>query len=252
MSIADKLTTIAENQEKVYEAGNEDMLRAMWEAIQSGGKRSNYNTLLNYTSYTKKTFKPIYDIKITGTYGYNWSQNTYPNGYDSLIAEGQVNMKELEEEQGMKFDFSESTNLQRGFASALFSELNVIDVSKLTSADYAFYGGYIPVSLRKTLCPKRIERLICTETTKFVATAFQYAVGFEYIGFEGVIAQNGLDLQWSTELNKESITALVNTLSPDTSGLSVTISQTAKQNAFTDEEWASLIATKSNWTISLA
>ena len=47
MSIADKLTTIAENQEKVYEAGNEDMLRAMWEAIQCGGTRQNYAKLLN-------------------------------------------------------------------------------------------------------------------------------------------------------------------------------------------------------------
>lgn len=67
----------------------------------------------------------------------------------------------------------------------------------------------------------------------------------------GQISQNGLNLQWSTKLNKATIVRVVDALSPDTNGLTVTFSQTAKEAAFTDAEWAGLIGTKPNWTISL-
>ena len=246
MSIADKLTTIAENQEKVYEAGKDDSLRAMWEAIQCGGTRQNYGKLLNYTAWTPETFKPIYDIT-QSTDWYDFGYN-YPSEYASLIDKvGRISIKDLEEKQGISFILgSGGGNHTRLCTSPLFSEYNIVDISQATSTAYAFYGAYSGVN------PKRIEHLICSETTPFATNTFQHATTYEYIGFEGVIAQNGLNLQWSKKLNKESITALVNTLSPDTSGLSVTISQTAKQNAFTDEEWATLIATKPNWTISLA
>jgi hypothetical protein len=90
---------------------------------------------------------------------------------------------------------------------------------------------------------------------------FHYAYDTEHIGFEGIIAQNGLNLQWSTKLDKESHVKLVNTLSSTTSGLSVTVSQTAVNKAFetsegandgsTSQEWLNLIATKPNWTISI-
>jgi hypothetical protein len=60
-----------------------------------------------------------------------------------------------------------------------------------------------------------------------------------------------LDLQYSTKLNRKSIEDLVYGLSPDTSEKAITLSKVARQNAFTDEEWATLIATKANWAISL-
>ena len=55
-----------------------------------------------------------------------------------------------------------------------------------------------------------------------------------------------------TKLTKASLTSIINGLSAETSGLTVSLSKTAVNNAFTDEEWATLIATKSNWTISLS
>ena len=75
------------------------------------------------------------------------------------------------------------------------------------------------------------------------------------------ITKNGFDVQWSTELSKESIISIINALSDTTTALTVTLSKTAVNNAFetakgnadgsTSEEWAALIATKQNWTISL-
>jgi hypothetical protein len=82
---------------------------------------------------------------------------------------------------------------------------------------------------------------------------FKNCYALEDIGeVRGQISQNGLNLQWSTKLNKATIVRIVNALSLGTNGLTVTFSQVAKNNAFTDEEWAVLIGTKPNWTFSLA
>ena len=239
--------------------GKSDTIRAMWEAIQSGGQRDNYQNLLNYTSYTKKTFKPIYDIKPTGTGVYNWMYNVYRNGSQCLLDEGQVNMKELEEEQGIKFDFSGCTNMTRTFAHGLFSELNVIDMSNATVTDYVFYGGQINHTQRDVLAPKRIERLICSETTKFVTSSFQFAVGFKYIGFEGVIASD-INVSWSP-LDNESLTKLLTILSDSATGKTVSVSKSAVDKAFETSEgandgsetldWDDLVNAKPNWTVSL-
>jgi hypothetical protein len=66
-----------------------------------------------------------------------------------------------------------------------------------------------------------------------------------------VIGQKNFNVHWSPKLSKASIESIINALSSTTSGLTVTISKTAKEAAFTSAEWSALIATKSNWTISL-
>lgn len=82
---------------------------------------------------------------------------------------------------------------------------------------------------------------------------FKNCYALEDIGeIRGQISQNGLNLQWSKTLNKETFIRIVNALSPETNGLTVTFSKTAKEANFTESEWAALIGTKSNWTIALA
>lgn len=228
-----------------------------WDIFQDYGNRTNYNSGFGL-GWTKKNFKPKYDIKPTFAYQFNQS-----GSYEQLLREGQVVMKELEEEQGITFDFSKCPNLTQLNAGLLFSELNVIDMASATStADLIFYCGYTSGSTREQLALRRIERLILYDINKFSSNSFGYAVGLEYVGFEGVLATSGLNLSYSTKLNKESHIKLINTLSSTTSGLSVTLSKTAVNKAFetssgandgsTSIEWLNLIATKSNWTISLS
>ena len=77
---------------------------------------------------------------------------------------------------------------------------------------------------------------------------------------EGTIGQNGLNLQHSKKLSKESITSVINALSTSTGGLSITLSKTAVDNAFYNNivvgsntmEWGQLVASRSNWTINLS
>lgn len=247
MSIAEKLTTIAKNEPKVYDAG----IDAVWESLQNGGKRSAYtSSIFTGIKWTKETFKPKYPIIVTGTGGNELVYNTVTSHINTR--DDQISLIEMEEEMGFPiFDTSSTTYFARTFATMLFKDYGTIDMSSdVTYNALTFYGGYAP-SNKTHLRPNRIEHLICSATTPFITSTFQYATELEYIGFEGVIAKNGLDLQWSTKLNKESITKLIGVLSAETTDLTVTISQTAKENAFTDDEWATLIATKANWTISL-
>ena len=96
-----------------------------------------------------------------------------------------------------------------------------------------------------------IREVIFDENTIFANSSFQNCTKLEIMNVGGTIGKNGLNLQWSTLLNKASIESVINALSFTTTGLTVTLSQTAVNNAFTTEEWNALIATKSNWTISL-
>lgn len=233
---------------EVYQKGEEVMLDAMWEAIQGGGKRTNYSSnFFDYTKYTKRTFKPKYDICPTGANTYDWTQNNMPGADKSLLRiEGQVNMKELEEEQGMKFDFSQCTNFTRAFCQGLFDELNVIDVSNATSLIYTFYGGYLNVAY-DDLKIKRIEHLICSEITTFDTGTFGYADALYYIGFEGVIGKS-INLRHSP-LTVESMNKLFACLKDySTIGGSYTVTLKADREAMlTDEEKA--VATNKGWTL---
>ena len=253
-----KSGVMADKVSAVYEKGQQKALIDMWEALQGGGMRSSYGSgFFAETNFTKRTFKPIYDIKPTGTNTYQWGKSC-PLNKEFLLTEGQVNMKELEQEQGMVFDFSECTNFTQTFCGGLFSELNVIDISKATNTLYAFYGGYLNGGY-EVLRLKRIEKLICSENTVFDDTTFRYAEALYYIGFEGVIAKS-INLG-DCPLIAESIQSCVNTLSDTATDKTVTFKLSAVNTAFEtaegladgseSQEWLNLIATKENWTFSL-
>jgi hypothetical protein len=97
---------------------------------------------------------------------------------------------------------------------------------------------------------KRIPKLIFNGCTN-VTNMFQGCSNLEELYCEGTLDITGLNLKDSTKLNKASITSVINALSTTTSGLTITFSKTAKEAAFTADEWAALIATRKNWTISL-
>jgi hypothetical protein len=88
---------------------------------------------------------------------------------------------------------------------------------------------------------------------------FNYCPELEELNISGVIKCNGFDVHWSPKLNKASIESIINALSATESGLTVTFSKTAVNNAFEididDEstwtfEWLALRGTKSNWTFN--
>ncbi len=62
MSIAEKLITIAENEQRVFEAGKNTERDEFWEDFQFGGIETNYNYALCGERWTDKTYNPKYPI----------------------------------------------------------------------------------------------------------------------------------------------------------------------------------------------
>lgn len=91
MSIAEKLTQIAENQQRVYDAGfiagqaqggsgdngsyeegyeqgKQAEYDRFWDVYQDNGNRNNYASAFGGTGWSEETFNPKYDIITTSTY----------------------------------------------------------------------------------------------------------------------------------------------------------------------------------------
>lgn len=97
-----------------------------------------------------------------------------------------------------------------------------------------------------------IRKIILNENIVFSEDCFNGCTSLVNLTLEGTLGKNGFDVHWSTKLSRASIESIISALSSTTSGLTVTISKTAKEASFSDEAWAALIETKPNWTIALA
>ncbi len=127
------------------------------------------------------------------------------------------------------------------FYANKITDTKVTIICRGTTLNTTFTSAYILKSVR---------RMVVDETTKY-NRVFEGCSALENIIIEGTVGQNGLNLQWSTKLSHDSLVSIMNCLSTTTSGLSVTLSSTAVNNAFTAEEWTALEQTRPNWTISL-
>ena len=158
-------------------------------------------------------------------FAYSWNDNIYNPKYDIV-------------------GVNASNALGNTFYTSGITDTKVaIDATRVpTGLDATFYWA------RKM---QRIRKLIITENTTFKQSFVDCSALISIDEIEGAIGQNGFNVRWSTLLNKASIENIINALSTTTSGLTVTLSQTAVNNAFTTEEWETLEATKTNWNISL-
>ena len=227
-------TSTNEGYDKGYQEGRQAEYNEFWDTFQSNGNRTNYEYAFADSYGSKwvkdKTYKPKYPLRPTYA-PYMYYSTKLP--YDCVAA----------------VDFSQCTNFTQCFAYTALTRLGTIDMSKATNTKLAFTGNN---SLTK------IDKIIVSETTPFNNT-FLDSKKLTDILFEGTLGQNGLNLGQATSLSKESIISVVNILSTTTSGLSITLSRTAVDNAFAvgntigseTSDWGELINTRSNWTISL-
>lgn len=211
---------------------------AFWDAYQQNGTRTDYQGAFGGTGWTNDTFKPKYNMAA--------SRADYMFRLSAISGD----LVEILDNLGITLDFSKTTNFVETFSNCYnITRVGVIDISKATYVGNMF-----------TQCSnlKTIDKLIVSESTA-LGTFPGATVALENLTIEGTIGKSGMNLAYATKLNKESIESIINALSTTTSGLSVTLSKTAVNNAFADGdtlgmdsvEWGELIDTKSNWTISL-
>lgn len=192
--------------------------------VYEAGKQAEYNNFWDF--YQQNGLKPDYNSAFRG-----WKDELYNPKYPIVCRES-ANWSVSE------FMFYQST----------VTDTKVdITLPKNQTFKQGFFGCFWLVTIRK---------LIIDKSTKF-SNSFAYCQSLVNLTIEGVIGQNYFDLSYSKKLSKESIISVINALSTETSGLTVTISETAVVNAgyFETpeawEEWETLIATKPNWTIAL-
>lgn len=237
MSIAEKLTTIAENEQKVFAAGKQEALSAVWDSIQQNGQRTNYIYAFRYQAFTTETFKPTYDICPT-------------NAREMFLGNSGIIEEISEKALGVKFDTSQCADMRNMFCSAKVKKVGTL--STLGTTIGAAYDLQQMFAYNTTIA--EIEKLILKEdgSQSFLDT-FLWCSNLKEIRFGGVIGQN-VSFAYCP-LSRKSIIDIVDHLSSTASGKTLTLKSSAVTDAFgsTDsDEWKNLIATKSNWTITLA
>ena len=156
------------------------------------------------------------------------------------------NLKQRLLESNVVLDTSQCTSFNNTFYSSAVTHLGVIDARNATDIYCIFEAAAYLISIDKI-----ILRDGEYQSHKY---AFERMTRLQNIEIEGKIHFGG-NMSYSASLSKSSITSVVNALSEATTGLTWTFSLVAVNNAFgsdTAQEWLDLMATKPNWTISLA
>lgn len=232
--------------DEVYDAGKKSEYDAFWDAFQMNGNRKNYSYAFA-SGWSDDTFAPKYDIRPT---------QMLRTFYATKIK----NISQCIAKQGVVFDTSNCTDFQYAF-SGTTAEIEVIPPISLVSVTN---GNYVSYAFSYLYYCHTIEKLIVKEdgSTPFHIYMFNGSSALVNLIIEGTIGMAGFNVSPCTKLSKASITSIINALSSTTSGLIVTLSKTAVNKAFatteggtngsTSDEWAALIATKTNWTITLS
>ena len=194
------------------------------DAVYEAGKQAQYDEF--WDAYQQNGTRTDYNDSFRSV---GWTKNTFKPKYD-------IRAKKA---NGL-FSYSKIEQIDV-----------VVDVSGAGSITSTFSN-----------CPllHTIKKIVIDETLTF-SSVFYNCPALVNLTIEGTIGKNGFSVQQSTKLSKASITSIINALSSTTSELTVTLSKTAVNKAFetsagagdgsTSAEWQSLIAPKSNWTISL-
>ena len=221
-----------------FEAGKKSEYDTFWDAYQDNGNRTEYGGAFCGRGWNATTFRPKYPIVLMPAYNGNSDVFKYFDRANTSL----TNLVDL---SLFDIDWSNCDNFTNTFMEAKLENAGFIDTSCATRMVSTFSAGNVGGTIRKVTL-KLHENLT-------YSSVFYFASGFTdiIVTDDSVIGQNGFDVRWSTKLSKVSIISIINALSDATTGKTITFSQTAKESAFTDEEWATLIGTKPNWTISL-
>ena len=191
MNIADKLTAIAENEQKVYEAGKEKAISDFWDSAQDGVTRSAY--MFASQLWNDYTFNPKKDIIVGG-------DGTAMFSYSRI-----VDLKGILERNGVSLIITpETKKLQSMFSYSLCENIPDIDLRGFANID---------INTQYTFSDSKIKnmKLIVDENVIISPYAFVRANNLQNITFEGVIA-NTLRLHFSKLLSIESCKNIITNL----------------------------------------
>lgn len=228
ITISDKLVTVAENQQKVFDAGRDAEWSQFWDTLQGNGERRNYNYCFYSSNWDDTNFKPKYDFIVT-------SANSM------FRAIGVSDLRQTLLDAGVTLDLSKCSTLAETFTNTTTTALPVISAVSATSLSHMFAGASKLVT---------IEKLILKDDgSQAFSSTFASMNSLENIVIEGVIGNN-VSFSSSAKLTHDSLMSIINALkdhsdSTETHTCTLGATNLAK---LTDAERA--IATQKGWTLA--
>ena len=204
MSIAEKLTTIAEKMDEVYNAGVEAGKSQgggdvdLWKMVTGDGTRTDFTRAFYGCDYS----------------GVEFSKPIAPTGAIQQCFQGYTGTS-----LPKNLDFSNAKLSSGNLSNMFYSARNLTEV----------YDLKLPVPTAKhfyTFCVcsalEKVENFRCSEATDFERT-FEKCYALKDINIIGTIGQNGFDIHWSTKLSKASILSILNACNKASAGVTVTL-----------------------------
>lgn len=271
MTIADKVRRAKNDLDKAHAAGVKEGEAkggytegfeagegAIWDMVQQNGNRTDYSYA--FQKWGCDVLHPKYKI--------------VPTGIRNIVYDCD-NLKKIEAKyfdmSQVPYGTSTSDSYYYCFGTCLRLE-EIEDIGLQPNYSYSYFACY-NTNLKKVAC-------IRVDENSVVSNMLWSCEKLEDVTIEGTIGQTGINLRYSTQLSKASITSFVNALSEEpiyASGKSITFSRTAVNREFRgygaipdypdpgdvfwgndvdgeySTEWANLISPKKSagWTITL-
>ena len=236
--------TQAEREQVAYNSGRKAEYDAFWDAYQDASA-VDCGSRFSGRGWNDRTFKPKYNIP---------NNAPYISSFNRLFANcGITDLAQILNDCGVKLDFTQVTRTDQMFYWATWlTRVPELDLRNVTMTNSMFSTAISLVT---------IEKLIVSANTPF-DNAFFDCQALENIVIEGELAYPNISFAQSAKLSKDSMKSIIDALSDKVSGnYTLTLSTDAVYKEFPhpkypgaelSDEWYDLVATKPNWTISLA
>lgn len=235
MSIADKLTQIAENEQKVYDSGYSKAEYDWWVNFTKNNARKNYAYAFSNTTF--EYLRPPFKIA-----------PNYNQAFNQMFAEN-PSLKKIESKY---WDFSQrpittAQDISYSYYYTFASCENLEEVEDIGLKEEKVYGSTFSGD-------KKLHTIACIRVapyTKF-SNCFYSCMSLENLTIVGVIGHNSFDVHWSTKLTHDSLMSIINALadySADTSGTTWTVTLGAENIAKLTEEELDIIDMK-GWVVA--
>ena len=226
MSIGEKLTTIAENEQKVFDAGKQAEYDAFWNTVQLNGNRTSYLYGFAGSTWKEANFKPKYDMYVTNA--------NYMFAYSAIKGD----LVEYLEELGIVLDFSKNGGYNNTFQQTDFTRIGVVEFAINPTSPLT--GTFMNSELLET-----IELLkIADSGQQTFGSTFNGCTALKHIKVTGKIG-TAFDIHYSP-LDKESILSIANAVLDK--AFTIKFNLDAVNKAFETSEGANDGSTSTEWT----
>lgn len=187
MNIADRLVAVAENQQRVYDAGKKKQYDEFWDFFQDYGNRNHYVYAFAYPYWADKVYNPKYTINAY-TYGL---QNTFNN---SAITDTKV-------------DIIVNGQLAGSFANSKIRTIRKLILNNVTTVTNPFGGctslrditieGEWLISVNFGVCPLSAASIVSVIEALSVSVTVQQTLTLKKSAVESMVfphtsAQSGI------------------------------------------------------------